>query len=83
MRAHPVQLGHAIDDVSREMKPVKVIHYGHVKWSRGGALFLVPADVQIIVTGAAISEPVNQPGITVIGEDDRFLGAEHRIKIWI
>src|SRR5438128_4068995 len=65
------------------MKPVEIVHHGHVKWSRGRALFLVSTDVQIMVTGSSISQPVNQPGITVISKDDRFVRAEHRIEITI
>ena len=35
------------------------------------------------MVGAAISEPMNQPGITVIGEDDRFVRREEHVEILV
>src|SRR3972149_9872153 len=68
------QRQHAIDDIRHQMKPVEVVAYYHVEWRRGRAFFLVAAHMQVLVIGAAIREPVNEPRVTVAGEDDRPFG---------
>jgi isoamylase len=61
---------------------INIVHNGNVE--RGdGAFFFVAADVQIIVRGAAIGEPVDQPGVAVIGKNDRFVEGEHGIELGI
>src|SRR6184192_4820911 len=55
--ANALQFWYSIDDVSGEMITIKRIHDGHVEWRRGRAFFLVPANVKIRVTVAAISQP--------------------------
>ena len=67
---------HAINDVGDEMKTVQVVHHHHVERRRGRAFFLEAAHMEILVVGAPIREPMNQPRITMIGEDDRFVGRE-------
>jgi hypothetical protein len=44
---------------------------------------LVTAHMQIRMIGAPISEAVNQPGITVIGEHDRLVGGEQLFEVAI
>ena len=45
--------------------------------------FRVAARVQIVMTGAAISEAMDQPRITVESKDDRLVGREKRIELAI
>src|SRR2546429_8844781 len=77
------KLRHAVNHVRDEMKAVEVVHHHHVKRSRGRAFFFVTAHVEGPVVGAAIGEPMNQPGITVIGEDDRFVGREEHVEVLV
>ena len=37
--------------------------------------------MHIVVIAPPVGETVNQPGIAVVGEDDRLIDAEHRIEI--
>src|SRR5713226_5187385 len=83
MGAYALQFGHAIHYVAGKMVAIEVIHHRHVERRRGCALFLVSADVQAIVTSTTVSEPMDQPGISVIGEDDRLIGGEHGIEFAI
>src|SRR6266516_5317370 len=76
VRSLGTELRNAVDYVGDEMKTVQVVHHHHVERSRGRAFLFVTADVEVLVVGAAIREPMNQPGITVIGEDDRFVRRE-------
>jgi hypothetical protein len=41
------------------METVQFIEHGHVEWRGNRALFLIPADVDIVVVRAAIGQPVN------------------------
>jgi len=70
VRAEALQAGNAVDDVAGEMEAIQIVEYGHIERSGGGSLFLVTADVEIVVIGAAIGEAVNERGITVVGKDD-------------
>jgi hypothetical protein len=55
-------LWHAINYVGDEMKTVQVVHHHHVERSRGRAYLLVTAHVEVLVVGAAVREPMKQPG---------------------
>ena len=49
---------------------------------RGGrALLLVAAHVEVVVVGAAVGQPVDQPRVAVVGEDDRLVGGEERVEV--
>src|SRR5580704_18566549 len=63
------------------MKTINLVHHGHVERSCSGSLLLVSADVHIVMIVPTVGEPVNQPGIAVIGENDRLIDTEHRIKV--
>src|SRR5207244_7399057 len=67
------KLRHAVDHVLDEMEAVEVVQHHHVERRGGRAFFLVAAHVEVLVVGAAIREPMNQPRVTVEGEDDRFV----------
>ena len=39
--------------------------------------------MDVLVVSAAVGQPVNQPGIAMIGENDRLIGGKQRIEILI
>ena len=63
--------GHTVDHVDHEVEAVEVVQHHHVERRRRRALLLVAAHVEVVVVRAAVGEPVDQPGIAVVGEDDR------------
>jgi hypothetical protein len=72
--------GHPIDHVGRQVEAVQVIEHRHVERRSRGAFLFVAAQVQVLVVGAAVGQPVNQPGIAVVGEDNRFVGGEQGVE---
>ena len=83
MRADAPQLWDPVHYITGKVKAIQIIHHGHIKGSCGSALFFIAAHMEIVVTMAAIAQPVNEPRISVIGEDYRFVGSEHGIKFGI
>ena len=71
----------AVDDVDHEVVAVEVVEHDHVERRRGGALLLVAADVQVGVVRPAVGEPVDQPRVAVVGEDDRPVRREQRVEL--
>src|SRR5215468_8737243 len=74
---------HTANGVDRKLKAVHIVEHHHVKGCGGGALFLVAAHVQVVVILPAIREPVNQPRISVVGEDNRFIGGKDAVEVFI
>ena len=62
----------AVDGVHHQMKAVQLIQHRHIKGGGDSALFLITADVDVVVVGAAVGEPVDQPWVGVESEDDRL-----------
>ena len=81
MRGDVAQARNAVDDVAGQVETVQIVEHGHIERRGGGAFFLIAADVQIVVIGAAVGQAVDQPGIAVEGEDDGFVGGEDGIEI--
>ena len=77
------QAGHPVDDVHDQVEPVHVVHHHHVERRGGGAFLLVAADVEVVVVGAAVGEPVDQPRVAVVGEDHRPVGGEQRVELGV
>jgi len=77
MRPHALKPRHTVHDIAREMKTVKVVQDRHVERRCRRALFFVTPDVEAVMILASIGEPMNQPGITMVGEDYRLVGGEH------
>src|SRR5689334_23399158 len=75
------ELWQPIDDILNEMKAIELVQNDHVEWGRGRSLFLVSSDMQIFVVGSPVGQPVDQPGISVECEDDRFVLREERIEV--
>src|SRR3984893_11940377 len=71
------ELRHAVDHVADEMEAVEVVAHDHIERRGRRPLLLVAANVDVAVVGA----PVDQPGIAVMGKDDRLVGREQRIEI--
>ena len=42
---------------------------------------LKPADMQLRVIGPATGQPMDQPRVAVVGEDDRLVGGEQGIEL--
>ena len=75
------ELGQAVDHVRHQMEPVEVVHDRHVERRADRPFFLVAAHVQVLVVGAAVGQPVDQPGVAVVGEDDRLVLGEERVEV--
>ena len=71
------ELRHAVDHVTDEMEAVEVVAHDHIERRGRRLLLLVAANMDVAVVGA----PVDQPGIAVMGKDDRLVGREQRIEI--
>ena len=67
------ELRQPIDRVAGQVKAIEIVQHRHVERRRDRAFFLVAAHVQVAVIRPAIGQPVNQPRIAVIGEDDRLV----------
>ena len=67
--------------VHHQVEAVEVVEHDHVERRGGGALLLVAAHVQVVVVGAPVGEPVDQPRVAVVGEDDRPVGGEERVEL--
>ena len=62
------------------MKAVEVILHTYVESRRDRALFFVPPDMQVAI-GATISQPVDQPGVSVKAKNDGLVFGEEGIVI--
>jgi hypothetical protein len=71
----------AVDDVDHEMEAVEVVEHDHVERRRRRPFLLVATHVQVAVVRASIRQPVDEPRIPVVGEDDRPVGREQRVEL--
>ena len=83
MCANTLKHGDALDDIHHQMKTVEVVQYNHVEWCRRRSFFLVTAHVYVVMIGSPVSETMNQPWVTVKGEDDRLVSRKERIEIFV
>src|SRR4051812_48435591 len=81
--ADVVQLWHPIDYVNRQSEAIDFVVDGQLHRRIDVAAFFVAAHVQVPVICAAVSQPVNQPGVTVKVKDDRLIGGEQAVEIAI
>ena len=72
---------HAVDHVDHEMEAVEVVQHHHVERRRRRALLLVAAHVQVVVVRAPVRQPVDQPRIAVVREDDGAVDREERVEL--
>src|SRR6185369_7620541 len=66
-----------------EMEAVQIVPHCHVERCGSCAFLLKATNVQMIMSRTTISQPMDQPWVPVIGEDDRLVGAKHRIELAI
>ena len=83
MGADALQARDAVDHVAREVKSIQVIQDCHIEGSGRRALFLISANVEVVMIRAPISQAVNQPRITVVGKDDRLVDCEYGVELTI
>jgi hypothetical protein len=62
------------------VEAVQIVQDRHIEGRRDGALFLVAADVDIVVVRAAVGQPVDQPRVAMESEDDRFVFGEECVE---
>ena len=77
------QGGHAIDCVHSDGEAINLVPDSQVERRVDVAFFFVAADMQILMVGAAVREPVDEPRITVKIEDDRFVGGKETVEVSI
>ena len=75
------EAGNTVDHIHHQMEAVEVVEHRHVERCRGGALLPIAPHVQVGMVGAAVREAVDQPGIPVVGEDDRSIGREELVEL--
>ena len=75
--ANALQSRHPVDHVACEMEAIQIVPHCHVERCGRCALLLKATDVQMIMSGTTISQPMDQPWVPVIGEDDWLVGAKH------
>src|SRR5581483_3541291 len=55
----------------------------HVEGGGGGAFLFVAPHVEVAVVGAPVGESVDQPGVAVVGEDDRPVGGQEGVELGV
>ena len=68
--------GRRVDD---QVVAVEVVEHDHVERGGGRALLLVAAHVEVVVPRPAVRQPVDEPGVAVVGEDHRLVDGEQRV----
>jgi len=74
-------LRQAINRIPDEVETVEIVEHRHIERRGDRAFFLVAAHVDVVVIGAAVGEPVNQPWVGVKGEDDWLVPREQLVEI--
>src|SRR6266851_991098 len=72
-----------VDNVDRQVKAIDLVEDGKLEWRVDVALFLVSADMYVVMILATIAELVDERGIRVEVEDDGFVGGEKGIEVAI
>src|SRR5450759_979017 len=73
----------SVDGGDHQMEAVQVVEHDHVERGGGRALFLVAADVDVVVAIAAVGQAMDEPRVAVIGEDDRLVRGEERVELLV
>ncbi|MDB5387881.1 MAG: hypothetical protein JWM11_3527 [Planctomycetaceae bacterium] len=73
----------SVNRVDRQMKAIEIVQNGHVKGRRDRPLFFVATNMDIVVVGPAIGQAVNQPGVCMECENDRFVCRKQSIELLI
>ncbi len=83
MRADALQARDAVDHVACKVKSVQIVEDRHIEGSGGCSFLFVSANVKVVVIRAPISQAVNQPRISVVGEDNRLVRGEDRVELTV
>ena len=83
VRSRNAQPRDAVDHVDRQAETVDLVVDGQFQRCVDVALLLVPAHVHVFMIGAAVSQPVDQPRVTVKIEDDRFIQRKQAVEVGI
>ena len=78
-----LQTRHAANGIEREPEAIHAIEHDHIERRGRRSLFDIAADVNVAVIAPAIREAMNQRRVAVEREDDRLIGGEERIEIFI
>ena len=73
--------GNTIHYIGNKMESVKIVHNHHIERCARRSLFLITANMHIIMIGSTVCQSVNKPWIAVIGKNDRLVGGEDIIEI--
>ena len=65
------------------MEAIQVIEHDHVEGGRRRAFLLVAAHMEVLVVCAAIGQAMDQPRVTVKGEDHRLVLGEEDVEITV
>ena len=71
-----LKLRRAINDVHRQSKAIDLVVDRQFHGRIDVALFFVPTNVHLSVVGPPVRQAVNEPGIAMEVEDDRFVDRE-------
>ena len=71
-----LQCGHPVNDVDRQTETIDLVQDRQIERRVDVSFFLVTAHVQVLVIGTLVGQAVDQPGIAVEVEDDRFVFCE-------
>ena len=77
------QTGHSIDHVAGQVEAVNIVQHSHIEGGSRSALLLVSANVEILMIRSTIGQAMDQPWITVVGEDYRFVLRKEDIKVLV
>ncbi len=74
------QVRQAIHHIQHQMETVEFVLHSHVKGRCDRTFFYIAAHMKISV-GAAVRQPVDQPGVPVKGKYDVLVFSEQRIVV--
>ena len=70
------QLRQAVDYVHHQVEAIQIVKHGHVEGGGDRAFLFVAADVQVLVVGAAVGQPVDQPWVSMERKNGRLILGE-------
>lgn len=76
-----LQLGNTIHDIHRQAEAVDVVVNRKFQRRVNAALFLITADVDVVVVGAPVGKTMNQLGVAVEVEHHWLVRGEERIEV--
>ena len=74
-------LRYSLDDVHHQMKTIQVIEHAHIERRRSGSFLFITSHMQVFMIRAPVNQPMNQPGIAVKYEYNRFVRREQIVKL--